>query len=142
MKKRKEKRKYVARPGFEPRTPDLRVRCPTDCATRPGRAEVKYVWRPHNDKRVSLNVFYTRGVPKACKSRNFLVTTIKTERLKAKTHKAIISLDISAERFFFSEDIFATSLKELYPKDTAVFYFRMPGVINEQFLFFFYLCYI
>ena len=36
VKKRKEKRKYVARPGIEPRTPDLRVRCPTDCATRPG----------------------------------------------------------------------------------------------------------
>ena len=36
-KKRKEKRKYVARPGIEPRTPDLRVRCPTDCATRPGK---------------------------------------------------------------------------------------------------------
>ena len=35
-KKRKEKRKYVARPGIEPRTPDLRVRCPTDCATWPG----------------------------------------------------------------------------------------------------------
>ena len=32
-----EKRKYVARPGIEPRTPDLRVRCPTDCATRPGK---------------------------------------------------------------------------------------------------------
>ena len=30
------KRKYVARPGIEPRTPDLRVWCPTDCATRPG----------------------------------------------------------------------------------------------------------
>ena len=25
LKKRKEKRKYVARPGIEPRTPDLRV---------------------------------------------------------------------------------------------------------------------
>ena len=36
LEKRKEKRKYVARPGIEPRTPDLRVRCPTDCATRPG----------------------------------------------------------------------------------------------------------
>ena len=36
MKKRKEKRKYVARPGIEPKTPDLRVRCPTDRATRPG----------------------------------------------------------------------------------------------------------
>ena len=32
-----EKRKYVARPGIEPRTPDLRVGCPTDCATRPGK---------------------------------------------------------------------------------------------------------
>ena len=32
----KAKRKYVARPGIEPRTPDLRVRCPTDCATWPG----------------------------------------------------------------------------------------------------------
>ena len=39
MKKRKEKRKYVAGPGIEPRTPDLRVRCPTDCATRPGLKE-------------------------------------------------------------------------------------------------------
>ena len=36
MKKRKEKRKYIARPDIEPRTPDLQVRCPTDCATRPG----------------------------------------------------------------------------------------------------------
>ena len=36
LKKRKEKRKYVARPGIEPRTPDLRVRSPTDCSTRPG----------------------------------------------------------------------------------------------------------
>ena len=26
----------MARPGIEPRTSDLRVRCPTDCATRPG----------------------------------------------------------------------------------------------------------
>ena len=26
----------MARPGIEPRTLDLRVRCPTDCATRPG----------------------------------------------------------------------------------------------------------
>ena len=26
----------VARPGIEPRTSDLRVGCPTDCATRPG----------------------------------------------------------------------------------------------------------
>ena len=30
---RKEKRKYVARPGIESRTSDLRIRCPTDCAT-------------------------------------------------------------------------------------------------------------
>ena len=36
LKKRKKKRKYVARPGIEPRTPDLRVRCPINCATRPG----------------------------------------------------------------------------------------------------------
>ena len=35
-KERKEKRKYVARAGIEPRTSDLRVRCSTDCATRPG----------------------------------------------------------------------------------------------------------
>ena len=26
----------MARPGIEPRASDLRVRCPTDCATRPG----------------------------------------------------------------------------------------------------------
>ena len=36
IKKWKEKRKYVARPGIKPRTSDLRVRCPTNCATRPG----------------------------------------------------------------------------------------------------------
>ena len=29
----------MARPGIEPRTSDLRVRCPTDCATRPGTKE-------------------------------------------------------------------------------------------------------
>ena len=33
-----EKRKYVARPGTEPRISDLRVRRPTDWATRPGPA--------------------------------------------------------------------------------------------------------
>ena len=26
---------FIARPGIEPRTPDLRVRCTTDCTTRP-----------------------------------------------------------------------------------------------------------
>ena len=26
----------MARPGIEPKTSDLRVRCPTDCVTRPG----------------------------------------------------------------------------------------------------------
>ena len=26
----------MARPGIEPRTSDLRVRCPSDCATQPG----------------------------------------------------------------------------------------------------------
>ena len=36
LNQRKEKHKYVARPGIEPRTSDLRVRCPTDCATWPG----------------------------------------------------------------------------------------------------------
>ena len=39
LQKRKEKRRHVARPGIEPRTPDLRVRRPTDCATRPGLDE-------------------------------------------------------------------------------------------------------
>ena len=29
----------MARPGIEPRTSDLRVRCPTDCATRPGTTD-------------------------------------------------------------------------------------------------------
>ena len=35
LKKWKEKRKYVARLGIKPGTPDIPVRCPTDCATRP-----------------------------------------------------------------------------------------------------------
>ena len=39
LNKWKEKRKNVARPGIEPRTPDLRVRSPTDYATRPGTIE-------------------------------------------------------------------------------------------------------
>ena len=34
---------YVARPGIEPRTPDLRVRCPTDCGTRPGHKDDRRV---------------------------------------------------------------------------------------------------
>ena len=37
----------MARPGIEPRTPDLRVRCPTDCATRPG-----------NFVRLQMGLFY------------------------------------------------------------------------------------
>ena len=36
LNQRKEKRKYMARPRIESRTSDLQVRCPTDCATRPG----------------------------------------------------------------------------------------------------------
>ena len=31
----------MARPGIEPRNSDLRVRCPTDCATRPGNAPLE-----------------------------------------------------------------------------------------------------
>ena len=31
----------MARPGIEPRTSGLRVRCPTDCAARPGRITIK-----------------------------------------------------------------------------------------------------
>ena len=31
-----EKQEYVARPGIEPRSSDLRVRCPTDCTMWPG----------------------------------------------------------------------------------------------------------
>ena len=34
---------YVARPGIEPRTSDLRVRWPTDCATRPGNKDGRRV---------------------------------------------------------------------------------------------------
>ena len=30
----------MARPGIEPGTPDLRVRCPTDCAMRPGSYKI------------------------------------------------------------------------------------------------------
>ena len=44
LNQRKEKRKYVARPGIESRTSDLRVRCPTDCATRPGGNRGIYVF--------------------------------------------------------------------------------------------------
>ena len=33
---RKTTMQHVARPGIKPRTPDLRVRCSTDCAVRPG----------------------------------------------------------------------------------------------------------
>ena len=40
LKKAEGERKYVARPGIEPGTPDLRVRSPTDCATRPAAGEV------------------------------------------------------------------------------------------------------
>ena len=36
----------MARPGIEPRTSGLRVRCPTDCATRPGKSNGIYLNRP------------------------------------------------------------------------------------------------
>ena len=32
---------YVARPGIEPRTPDLQVRCPINCAARPGNSAIR-----------------------------------------------------------------------------------------------------
>ena len=38
----KEKLKYVARPGIQPRTSDLRNRCPTDCAIQPGFLSVSH----------------------------------------------------------------------------------------------------
>ena len=41
----KEKRKYVARPGIEPRISDLRVKCPTNCATWPGLCFRSYLIR-------------------------------------------------------------------------------------------------
>ena len=49
MNQRKEKRKYVARPGIEPRTSDLRVRCPTDCAMRPGNHDLLSRHNFHTD---------------------------------------------------------------------------------------------
>ena len=57
---RKEKRKYVARPGIEPRTPDLRVRCPTDCATRPGALHtVEHVVQSKSEKKTKKkNIFF------------------------------------------------------------------------------------
>ena len=45
MNQRKEKRKHVARPGIEPRTSDLRVRCPTDCATRPSQGSGREIMK-------------------------------------------------------------------------------------------------
>ena len=40
----------MARPGIEPRTPDLRVRCPIDCATRPGDNDGHDTYSNDNDK--------------------------------------------------------------------------------------------
>ena len=40
----------MARPGIEPRASDLRVRCPTDCATRPGQMHAEL-----NDLKSHLN---------------------------------------------------------------------------------------
>ena len=37
----------MARPGIEPRTPVLRVRCPTDCVTRPGKDRYKTLFKLH-----------------------------------------------------------------------------------------------
>ena len=55
MKKRMEKRQYVIWPGIEPRTHDLRVRCPTDCATRPGKPLYKqHIYRA----RLALIVYF------------------------------------------------------------------------------------
>ena len=64
LNQRKEKRKYVARPGIEPRTSDLRVRCPTDCATRPSPGRLNKVtfqavqWLNHSMYRY-LKLFLT-----------------------------------------------------------------------------------
>ena len=56
---RKEKRKYVARPGIEPRTSDLRVRCPTDCATRPGALHtVEHVVQSKSEKKKQKKTYF------------------------------------------------------------------------------------
>ena len=73
----------MARPGIEPRASDLRVRCPTDCATRAcqdvkqksfaikraarehGQPEYTLRWRLANDKPESVkrmdSTFFTRA---------------------------------------------------------------------------------
>ena len=53
---RKEKRIYVTRPGIDPRTSDLRVRCPTDCSTRPGRSGSENIGTPFGCLSAHLSV--------------------------------------------------------------------------------------
>ena len=43
-----EKRKYVARLGIEPKTPDFRVRRPTDCTRRPGSSLLQHSEKKEN----------------------------------------------------------------------------------------------
>ena len=45
---------------------------------------------------------------------------------------AIICMDRSANAVYLSKDLFLTSLKEVYPKDTAEFYLRLLYFIYEQ----------
>ena len=57
-----EKRKYVARPGIKPRTLDLRVRCPTDCATRPGASVSEFVLqRMQISKKKTISLLFFGG---------------------------------------------------------------------------------
>ena len=58
----------MARPGIEPRTSDLRVSYPTDCATGPGVFQGNYVERAlsaseHNRKCAGTFLLYVIFVP-------------------------------------------------------------------------------
>ena len=49
LNQRKEKRKYITRPGIEPRTPDLRVRCPADCEANTVKHHcLEHLWNHEN----------------------------------------------------------------------------------------------
>ena len=93
----------MARPGIEPRTSDLRVRCPTDCATRPGSIVRRYdiinkttfhVTVLKNDVMFShLGTRYENSYKPAQTN----VAVIRVHLLCARTERALIRLYIYAE---------------------------------------------
>ena len=91
---RKEKRKYVARPGIEPRTCDLRYRCPTDWATWPGKMRVNpLIW--YYSFQQMADIFHSHKISLSVNETSVKVTQSTPSELKvSKRLKSMLGFQV------------------------------------------------